>query len=187
MDEFGFFKLPDEFCTGSSIMPQKKNPDVFELVRAKAAKVDANLYLTKSIISKLQSGYNRDLQLTKESLMDSFEITIATLKIFKLVIKKIEVNKKRCIELCTPEIFAAEHAYRMVKTGVPFRDAYRKIAENLNQIEKIDPIKSVQSSKHLGATGNLGLEKIRNQINKTNKKIYSETNKFNSAIKNLLG
>ena len=78
MEEFGFFSLPDEFCTGSSIMPQKKNPDVFELTRAKSVKVDSNLFLVKNIVAKLQSGYNRDLQLTKEPLIESFEITLST-------------------------------------------------------------------------------------------------------------
>ena len=94
MEEFGFFKLPDEFCTGSSIMPQKKNPDVLELIRAKSAKVDSNLYLIKSIIIKLPTGYNRDLQLTKEPLMESFDITLSSLRIFSTVIKNLQVNEE---------------------------------------------------------------------------------------------
>lgn len=189
MDEFGFFKLPDEFCTGSSIMPQKKNPDVFELTRAKAAKVDSNFYLVKSIISKLQSGYNRDLQLTKEPLMDSFDITISTLKIFALAIKNLQVNKEKCISACTKEIFAAEHAYELVKKGVAFRDAYQKVAKNIKQqkvLSKKELFAYVKSKKHIGATGNLGLEKIKKQIKAMNADVGLEIKKFSSKIKYLL-
>ncbi|MBI2653190.1 argininosuccinate lyase [Candidatus Woesearchaeota archaeon] len=186
MDGFGFFKLPDEFCTGSSIMPQKKNPDVFELTRAKAAKVDSNLYLVKSIISKLQSGYNRDLQLTKEPLMESFEIALSALNIFKIVIEKIQVNKDKCISACTPDLFATEHAYELVKKGIPFRDAYKQTAKNINKLPKINPIKNIQSKKHIGATGNLGLEKIKEKIKLLQKKIDTEIEKFSSKAKSLV-
>ena len=186
MDEFGFFNLPDELCTGSSIMPQKKNPDVLELARAKAAKVDANLYLVKNILAKLQSGYNRDLQLTKEALMDSFELTLTTLRIFKIVTEKIEINKKKCIESCTAELFATEHAYNLVKKGVPFRDAYKEVAKNLGNLKKISPVKSIQSSRHLGATGNLGLEKISSQIKKIQSGLENEQSMFYSKLKKLV-
>jgi len=186
MEEFGFFKLPDEFCTGSSIMPQKKNPDVFELTRAKAAKVDANLYLVKSIISKLQSGYNRDLQFTKEPLMESFEIVLSSLSIFNIVIKKVEINKDKCIESCASELFAADYAYELVKNGIPFREAYKQAAGNIGKLKKISPIKNIQSKKHIGATGNLGLEKIKEQIKAISAKIDSGIKDFNSKIGGLL-
>ena len=185
MDEFGFFKLPDEFCTGSSIMPQKKNPDVFELSRAKAAKVDSNLYLAKSIISKLQSGYNRDLQLTKEPLIESFEITTATLKIFNLMVQNIQVDKEKCIEACTQELFAAEHAYGLVKNGIPFRDAYKKISEQQANMQRTDPIKNIKSKKHIGATGNLGLENIKSKINSLNSDLTTELKKFKLRLNSL--
>ncbi len=186
MDEFGFFKLPDEFCTGSSIMPQKKNPDVLELVRAKSAKVDSNLYLVKNIISKLQSGYNRDLQLTKEPLIESFEITISALKIFKTVVEKLKINEKRCIESCTPELFAADYAYELVKKGMPFRDAYKEAAKDIGKIKKIEPVKNILSKKHVGATGNLGLGKLKEKIKHINDEADREIEKFGSAIKKLI-
>ena len=187
MDEFGYFKLPDEFCTGSSIMPQKKNPDVFELIRTKSAKVDSNLYLVKNIISKLQSGYNRDLQLTKEPLMESFEITLASLKIFNLVVKNFQINKEKCISSCTQELFATEHAYELVKKGIPFRDAYAKVANSLGKLEKIDPAKNILSKVHIGATGNLGLGEIKRQIKYFNAELDSEIKKFESKMEGLLG
>ena len=186
MDEFGFFRLPDEFCTGSSIMPQKKNPDVFELIRAKSAKVDSNLFLVKNIISKLQSGYNRDLQLTKEPLMESFEITLSALNIFNTIINKIEVDKNKCMESCTQEIFAAEHAYGLVKKGIAFRDAYREVGKNIKKFPKVDAVKYILSKKHLGATGNLGLGILLEKIAALNNELNSEVKLFRSKMENLI-
>ncbi len=186
MDEFGFFKLPDEFCTGSSIMPQKKNPDVLELIRAKSAKIDSNLYFVKNTVSKLQSGYNRDLQLTKEALMESFNIAVSSLRIFKTVIEKMAVNRENCIKACTPELFAADYAYELVKKGMPFRDAYKEAAKNPGKLQKINPITNIQQKKHPGATGNLGLEKIKQQIKEISKEISSEAEEFNSKLRGLL-
>lgn len=186
MDEFGFFTLPDEFCTGSSIMPQKKNPDVFELIRAKSAKADANLYFVKSAASKMQSGYNRDLQLTKEALVESFEITASSLKIFKTIAEKLKVNKEKCIEACTQELFATEHAYELVKKGLPFRDAYKEVVKSMENLPKIDAAKNIQSKKHLGATGNLGLGNLKSQIKKANEELNLEINGFHFKLKKLV-
>jgi argininosuccinate lyase len=129
MDEFGFVKLPRKLCTGSSIMPQKLNPDVLEMARAQYHAVIANEFLIKGTIANLMSGYNRDLQITKKPLMESFEIVESTLPIMTRVIDLLEVDQEKCRQACTPEIYAAEEAYRLVKSGMPFRDAYRKIAE----------------------------------------------------------
>jgi argininosuccinate lyase len=129
MDEFGFVKLPRRLCTGSSIMPQKLNPDVLEIARAQYHALIANEFLIKGTIGNLMSGYNRDLQLTKKPLMESFEIVESTLPIMSLVIDLLEVDQEKCRSACTPEIYATEEAYRLVKSGMPFRDAYRKIAE----------------------------------------------------------
>jgi argininosuccinate lyase len=131
--EFGFFELPEKFCTGSSIMPQKKNPDVLELCRAKNAIVQAELFKTLSIISSLPSGYNRDFQLTKEPLINGFETTIACLKILSLVIAGLKVNKKACAVAMTPELFATENALKKVVSGIPFRDAYKQAAAELTE------------------------------------------------------
>lgn len=187
MEEFGFFALPDEFCTGSSIMPQKKNPDVFELIRAKAAKVDANLNFVKSAAFKMQSGYNRDMQLTKEALIESFEIAVSTLNIFTAIIEKIKVSREKCIEACTKELFATEHAYDLVKKGTSFRDAYKETAKNIKNLPKIDPVKNIQSKKHLGATGNLGLDKLKQTIKSANSEIDSKLKNFSSKLEKLTG
>ncbi len=186
MDEFGYFNLPDEFCTGSSIMPQKKNPDVLEIIRCKSSKVDSNLFLIKSITSKLPSGYNRDFQLTKEPLMESFEIALSTLKIMKMLVHKIEINAKKCISSCTPELFATEQAYGLVKNGMPFRDAYKKIAMGAVKLQKYDAVKNILSKKHIGAVGNLGLEAIQQNIKALDNELDSKIKKFKAKLNKLL-
>lgn len=129
MPEFGYFELPQEMCTGSSLMPQKKNPDVLELVRAKYHSVLACEFEVKGIISNLPSGYNRDLQVTKEPLMKGFETAKASLEVMALVISKLKVNEKKCKAAMTPELYAAHKVHELVKNGVPFRDAYRQVAK----------------------------------------------------------
>jgi argininosuccinate lyase len=133
MDEFGFVRLPRNMCTGSSIMPQKLNPDVLEIARAQYHAVVANEFLIKGIIGSLMSGYNRDLQTTKKPLMNSFEIVASSLPILAHVIEHLEVDEAKCRQACTPEIYATEAAYNLVKKGMPFRDAYRKVARNLEE------------------------------------------------------
>ncbi len=134
MDEFGFVRLPPEICTGSSIMPQKMNPDVLEIARARYHEVVANENLIRGIVGNLISGYNRDLQLTKRPLMESFEIVASTLPVMMRVIDIIEVDEEKCRRACTPEIYATEEAYRLVESGMPFRDAYRKVARKYQKM-----------------------------------------------------
>ena len=133
MSEFKFVKLPDEFCTGSSIMPQKKNPDVLELMRAKHHVVKASQYEVSSLTSNLISGYNRDLQLTKEPVMKALNITLDCLEIAVLLFNNLEVDEDQCQKAMSAELYATEKAYALVKHGVPFRDAYVQIAQSLKE------------------------------------------------------
>ncbi len=132
MPEIGYFELPDEVCTGSSIMPQKKNPDLLEIMRGNYHVVISCEHQVKTVTSNLLSGYNRDIQLTKEPVMKSFEIVEKSLEIAIILFEQLKVNKKRCKEAMTPELFAAERAYELVKKGMPFREAYKKIADELS-------------------------------------------------------
>ena len=128
MDEFGFIVLPDDFCTGSSIMPQKKNPDVLELIRANYAVVLGEEFKIKSLVSNLISGYNRDLQLTKGPLFHAYDTTKECIEIMSLILDRIEVDEEKCLLAITEELSATEEAYKLVQEGVPFRKAYRKVA-----------------------------------------------------------
>ncbi len=129
MPTFGFFVLPPQLCTGSSIMPQKKNPDVLELVRAKYHIVLSNELQVKSMIGNLITGYHRDFQLTKKPVMESLAITLQSLEVMALVVAHLKVDERRCQAALTDELYATERVYELVKAGVPFRDAYRRVAE----------------------------------------------------------
>ena len=125
--EFGYFTLPDELCTGSSIMPQKKNPDVLELVRAKYHVVTSLESRVLGISGNLISGYNRDLQLTKGPVMEAFDTVKDCLAMMSLVMKGLGVDTARCKSAMTEELYAAKRAHELVRKGMPFRDAYRKV------------------------------------------------------------
>jgi len=135
MSEFGYVELPDEFCTGSSIMPQKKNPDVLELLRAKYHVVSSYEFQVSRLTSDLISGYNRDIQLTKEPVMNGFSTTLDSLEITTLLFQNLVVNKVKCESALDDEIFATERVYKLVKKGIPFRDAYMQIAKTINKNE----------------------------------------------------
>jgi argininosuccinate lyase len=128
--EFGFLELPDAFTTGSSIMPQKRNPDVFELIRGRSASALACLTEALSLCAKLPSGYQRDLQLLKFPLFRGIDLALQTLDILPPAIDAMKFRPDR-IKL-DPAIHAAEEANRLVITeGIPFREAYKRVAAKL--------------------------------------------------------
>ena len=128
--EFDFFSLPDSFRTGSSIMPQKKNYDVLELVRGNVAIFNGYKYQIENIIKNLPSGYNRDFQLTKEPYIKGMKLAEETIEVITLVIKNLEIKKQNLEKACTKEIYATDEAYRLVKGGMNFREAYQEVKEN---------------------------------------------------------
>lgn len=128
MAEFGFIILPEIFCTGSSIMPHKKNPDVLELIRADYSVVLGEEFKVKSLVANLMSGYSRDLQLTKAPLFHAFDTTQECVEIMTLILTGIEVDEEKCLNAITEELSATKEAYSLVKQGIPFREAYRRVA-----------------------------------------------------------
>ncbi|HTW39121.1 MAG TPA: argininosuccinate lyase [Steroidobacteraceae bacterium] len=130
--EFAFIELAEAFTTGSSIMPQKRNPDVFELVRAHGAAEQACLTEVLGVVAKLPSGYQRDLQLIKPPLFRGIDLAARTLEILPAAIGAIEFRPDRIA--LDPAIHAAEEAYAIVVAeGIPFREAYRRVAEKLKR------------------------------------------------------
>ena len=126
--EFGFFELPEEYCTGSSMMPQKLNPDPLELIRANYHVVIGHQTAIGGICSNLISGYHRDYQLTKGPAIRSVSITLDSLKVMTQIIKGVRINRGKMQRAMTPELYATGRAYELVRKGIPFREAYRKIA-----------------------------------------------------------
>ena len=136
--EFGFIALPDTFTTGSSIMPQKRNPDVFELMRGRSASAHSNLAEALGLIGKLPSGYHRDLQLLKEPLFRGIDTAALTLDIVPSALDGVRFLAPN-IRL-DPAIDAAEQANRLViSEGIPFRDAYRRVAAELQAKKPLRP------------------------------------------------
>lgn len=130
--EFNFFNLPDSFKTGSSIMPQKKNYDVLELIRGNIAIFNGYQSQIENVIKNLPAGYNRDFQLTKEPYIKGMKLAVDTVHVATLVIKNLEAKKKNLEDACTPELYATDEALELVKQGKSFREAYQEVKEKYN-------------------------------------------------------
>ncbi len=157
--EFNFINIDKSLTTGSSIMPQKQNLDIMEVLRANTHIIHSHLNLMEQVGLNLFSGYHKDLKVTKKPLIDSFQITQKSLDLIAVVFDNIKPNKEKLLHSMTPEIFATDQVNEMVQQGTPFRDAYKKIGESLDSVKAQDPIANIKSKKHLGATGNLGLDR----------------------------
>lgn len=163
LPELGYFTLPDELCTGSSMMPQKRNPDGLELVRAKSAGISADVLGIKTIIRSLPSGYNRDFQETKGPFFRGCDAGLGCVRIMDLTIEKLIVNENRLRAAFTPEIYATDRALELVADGVPFRDAYQQIGRGLQDLGDRDPAEAIAKKRSTGSTGNLRLDIPRAQ------------------------
>ena len=161
---FDFISFPDELTTGSSIMPHKKNPDVFELVRAKCNKLQAVPNQLTLIINNLPSGYHRDLQLVKEIIVPAIQDMKACLEILTFSLKEIRVNDTILEDPKYDYLYSVDTLNELVQNGMPFRDAYKKMEQEINAGNFI-PKKDIEHS-HEGSLGNLCLEEIRKKMGK---------------------
>ena len=155
---FAFVKLPNECTTGSSIMPHKKNPDVFELTRAKCNKIQALPQQITLIMNNLPSGYFRDLQIIKEVFLPAFQELRDCLQMTTYIINKIQVNEHLLEDPRYDLMFSVEEVNRLAKDGMPFRDAYKKVGLDI-EAGKFVPSKEVHHT-HEGSIGNLCTEQI---------------------------
>jgi argininosuccinate lyase len=196
--EYGFFHMPQELCTGSSIMPQKRNLGVMELVRARTQTMLALQQQILGIISGLPSGYNMDYQETKRPFMEALDLTQESLEICTLVVSKLEVDVEHLIAACTFELFAADRAYDLAtETSLPFRDAYRIVGEEVTaQLDRHVPLpvesrerlaERLAARSHLGGAGNLGLAKTRKQLEEVKSVWQRRAETFTTAIRKLVG
>lgn len=159
---FSFIAFPDELTTGSSIMPHKKNPDVFELIRGKCNKLQAMPYEMTLISNNLPSGYHRDLQLLKESLIPNFSTIKSCLEMLHYSLENIQVNKTILEDDKYTYLFSVEAVNTLVQQGVPFRDAYKIVGKDIQE-GKFNPEKTVNHT-HEGSIGNLCLEEIKGKM-----------------------
>lgn len=158
LPEFGYFSLPKELTTGSSIMPQKKNPDGLELVRSRAAAVTSCSFRIKNTIRSLVSGYNRDFQDTKEPLLTGCRMTITSVRIMARMLGGLEVHEDRLISACTPELYATDRVLEQLGGAASFRDVYKDVGMHLDAVQAKDPIETIKERTSEGTTGNLGLD-----------------------------
>jgi len=169
-EEFKFLILPDAFFTGSSIMPQKKNPDLFELIRAKVLSMVALEQKVRGVTHGLGSGYSKDLQEVKEPTMEGLKTAQQTLAVLNAVVSDMAPREERLKEAMSPELFAAHRAYEMVKEGVPFRQAYRKVKAELANLDQVQPDQAIREMVHIGATGQLQLDDSLAQLKQVESK-----------------
>ncbi|WP_321285474.1 argininosuccinate lyase [uncultured Sunxiuqinia sp.] len=179
---FGFVTLPDELTTGSSIMPHKKNPDVFELIRSHCNKLQALPNQIALMVNNLPSGYFRDLQIVKEVFLPAFEEMMSCIKIANFALGEMTIKENILDDEKYRYVFSVEDVNRLVQAGVPFRDAYVKVGKQIQRNE-YQPSKEVDHT-HAGSVGNLCLDEIQLKMDQV---IHSfHFGKMNSAIERLL-
>ena len=142
---FGFIQFPDELTTGSSIMPHKKNPDVFELIRAKCNRIQATPNELTLLTNNLPSGYHRDMQLTKEILFPAIEELKSCLEMMQLMLSEIRVKEDILLDPKYTYLFSVEMVNELVNQGIPFRDAYKEVGNKIDKGEfTFDPTKGLK-------------------------------------------
>lgn len=176
---FNFVRLPKECTTGSSIMPHKKNPDVFELTRAKCNKLQSLPQQIMMIMNNLPSGYFRDLQIIKEVFLPSFQELRDILAMTTYIVDKMQVRTDILDDPHYDLIFSVEEVNRLAANGIPFRDAYRKVGLDI-EAGKFTPCKEIHHT-HEGSIGNLCNREIKQMMDKTVAEF--DFQKIDSAIK----
>ncbi len=163
---FGFISFPPELTTGSSIMPHKKNPDVFELIRAKCNRIQSTPNELTLLINNLPSGYHRDLQLTKEILFPALEELKACIRMTILMLSNISVTENILDDEKYRYLFSVEAVNELVNKGISFRDAYRQVGNDIEKGNFHYDYKKQLNHTHEGSLGNLCNDGIREQMNK---------------------
>ncbi len=161
---FNFISFPEELTTGSSIMPHKKNPDVFELIRGKCNKLQSIPNQLLLITNNLPSGYHRDLQLVKEVIIPAIQDIKSSIEILTFSLKEIRVNENILDDPKYDYLFSVDTLNELVLSGMPFRDAYKKMGVEINE-GTFSPKKDIKHT-HDGSLGNLCLNEIRSKMKK---------------------
>lgn len=180
---FGFIGFPDELTTGSSIMPHKKNPDVFELIRAKSNQIQAVPQTVTLLLTNMTTGYHRDLQLLKEAIFPAIQTLLDCLSMSTFMLKEIRVKNHLLSDTFYKHLFSVEEVNRLVLEGMPFRDAYKKIGLDI-EANQFTPDQSQVNHTHEGSIGNLCNDEIQRKMMINLAKFDFEN--VHQAIKNLL-
>ncbi|MDD7008977.1 MAG: argininosuccinate lyase [Spirochaetales bacterium] len=187
LPEFGYFSLPKELTTGSSIMPQKKNPDGLELARSRSALITSASERVKDTIRSLPSGYNRDFQDTKEPMLDGVRAAFDLVAIMARMVGGLEVHEDALLAACRSELYATDKVFAMVKEGKSFRDSYREVGLDLESVSRIDPYEALLSRTSTGCSNNLGLEKAEKEADSLAAACSEKMERFQRAYEDLTG
>ena len=180
---FAFLTFPDNLTTGSSIMPHKKNPDVFELIRAKTNQIQAVPTSVSFLLTNMSTGYHRDMQLLKEEIFPAFDTLKSCLSMSTFMLKEIKVKQNILQDSFYKHLFSVEVVNDLVLQGVPFRDAYKKVGLDI-EAGQFAPDQSQVNHSHEGSIGNLCLSEIKSKM-----KAQAEEFKFfeiDQSFQNLL-
>jgi len=160
---FAFISFPDELTTGSSIMPHKKNPDVFELIRAKCNQVSTLSFEVAALSRNLTSGYHRDFQLLKEPLFRAIDLTTDCLQMIRYMMSQLQVSKDLMENQLYSSVYSVDAIKTLVDSGVPFREAYIKVGKEIEAGLVLEC--SGETTTHIGSLNNLGIDLIREKLN----------------------
>ena len=186
LPEIGYFSLPAELCSGSSIMPQKRNPDGLELLRGKAATISGRAQAARGLLHGLPTGYNRDLQEAKEPLLRGLREAIDMVLVMTLTVERLEVHRDRLESALTAELFATDAAYELVRKGDSFRDAYRTVAGAIDRVVVPPFADALTARSSTGAPGNLSLDAPRRRLRSARRRLSERVARLHRAAEALI-
>ncbi len=186
-EEYGLLLLPRALATGSSLMPHKRNPDVFELTRGRAAALDTDLVAVLSLKSKLGSGYHRDFQLLKEPLLRGLDRTREMLGMLSAAVPQLAVDRARGAALLAGDPLATDEVLRRTEAGQPFRAAYRAVAAALARGERFPALDPLARRRTPGGLGNLDLGPVRSRLADRRRWSATARRRYRSALTRLAG
>ena len=189
-DEYGFLILPADLSTGSSIMPHKRNPDLFELTRSRAAALEGDLVTILQIKAKLTGGYHRDFQLLKEPLMRGVDRLEGMLSMLALAVPRLAVDRSACLRNLQGGALATDEVMRRVEGGQPFRTAYREVAAAIKEGDwwrEPSTKEIIARRRATGMLGNLGLPFIRSRLRDCRRWAARQQDRFDRAMARLAG
>ncbi len=187
MPEFGYFEYPKEYGTGSSIMPQKTNPDAAELVRARAAIVIQQAAAACEIVRALPAGYNRDLQEVKKPFIEGIAATRACLRVMSRLVGGLRLNEAALRAGLGPAVFATDMALRLVSSGVPFREAYMRVKEQLGSLKADDADAAIAMRSRPGGPVCVDTKGMKASAAAWKRFAIDRRKRYYSTVSNLLG
>jgi argininosuccinate lyase len=181
---FAFISFPDDLTTGSSIMPHKKNPDVFELIRAKTNQIQGVPTTVSLLLTNMSTGYHRDMQLLKEEIFPAFDKLKSCIGMSTFMLKSIKIRKNILQDSFYKHVFSVEVVNDLVLKGVPFRDAYKQVGFEI-EADQFAPDQDHLNHTHEGSIGNLSLQEIQSKMELATQAF--DFQKIDSAYKSLIG